>query len=111
MNYSGSIRTKKNKNGSVSYQIVIEGAPDPLTGKRNRSYQTVRGKRKDAVEMMHRIIAEKNAGTYFRASSILLKSWMAQWFSVRKGQLLRFSFTGASRSTGKWLTLPMLPRQ
>ena len=38
-------------------------------------------------------------------------SWMAQWFSVRKGQLLRFSLTGASRSTGKWLTLPMLLRQ
>lgn len=87
MNYSGSIRTKENKDGSVSYQIVIEGTPDPLTGKRNRSYQTVRGKKKDAVEMMHRIIAEKNAGIYFRASSVLLKSWMAQWFKDYCGNL------------------------
>ena len=36
---------------------------------------------------------------------------MAQWFSVRKGQLFRSSFTGASRSTGRWLTCPMDARQ
>ena len=63
MDYSGSIRSKKNKDGTISYQIVIEGPSDPVTGKRNRSYQTVRGKKKDAVELMHRIVAEKNAGT------------------------------------------------
>ena len=36
---------------------------------------------------------------------------MAQWSSVRKGQLFRSSFTGASRSTGRWLTGPMDARQ
>lgn len=87
MEYSGSIRAKKNKDGSVSYQIVIEGPPDPITRKRNRSYQTVRGKKKDAVQIMQQIVAEKNAGTYFKASIVLLKSWMQQWFLDYCGNL------------------------
>lgn len=89
MDYSGSIRSKKNKDGTISYQIVIEGPSDPVTGKRNRSYQTVRGKKKDAVELMHRIVAEKNAGTYFQASSILLRTWLTQWFRDYCGNLER----------------------
>ena len=47
----------------------------------------------------------------YRAHTSGSASWMAQWSPVRKGQLFRFSFTGASRSTGKWLTVPMLARQ
>ena len=33
MEYTGSVRTKRGKNGEVSYQIVIEGERDPVTGK------------------------------------------------------------------------------
>ena len=30
--------------------------------------------------MMNQIIAEKNAGTYFKGSNLLLKDWLDQWF-------------------------------
>ena len=72
--------SKREKNGTVSYQIVIEGEKDPVTGKRMRSYQTVHGKKRDAIRMMNQIIAEKNAGTYFKGSNLLLKDWLDQWF-------------------------------
>ena len=45
-----------------------------------RSYQTVHGKKRDAIRMMNQIIAEKNAGTYFKGSNLLLKDWLDQWF-------------------------------
>ncbi len=31
MEYTGSVRTKRGKNGEVSYQIVIEGERNPIT--------------------------------------------------------------------------------
>ena len=80
MEYTGSVRVKKGKNGVVSYQIVIEGEKDPVTGKRMRSYQTVHGKKRDAIRLMNQIVAEKNAGTYFKGSNLLLKDWLDQWF-------------------------------
>ena len=80
MEYTGSVRVKTGKNGTVSYQIVIEGEKDPVTGKRMRSYQTVHGKKRDAIRLMNQIVAEKNAGTYFKGSNLLLKDWLDQWF-------------------------------
>ena len=80
MKYTGSVRVKTGKNGTVSYQIVIEGEKDPVTGKRMRSYQTVHGKKRDAIRIMNQIVAEKNAGTYFKGSNLLLKDWLDQWF-------------------------------
>ncbi len=78
MEYTGSVRVKTGKNGTVSYQIVIEGEKDPVTGKRMRSYQTVHGKKRDAIRIMNQIVAEKNAGTYFKGSNLLLKDWLDQ---------------------------------
>ena len=66
MEYTGSVRTKKGKNGEIAYQIVIEGERDPVTGKRMRSYQTVHCKKREAIRLMNQIVAEKNAGTYFK---------------------------------------------
>ena len=43
-----SIRKHTAKNGDVSYQVVIEGGVDPITGKRNRYYRTVKGTKKQA---------------------------------------------------------------
>ena len=80
MEYTGSVRTKRGKNGEVSYQIVIEGERDPVTGKRMRSYQTVHCKKREAIRLMNQIVAEKNAGTYFKASHLLLRDWLEQWY-------------------------------
>ena len=80
MEYTGSIRTKRGKNGEVSYQIVIEGERDPITGKRMRGYQTVHCKKREAIRLMNQIVAEKNAGTYFKASHLLLRDWLEQWY-------------------------------
>ena len=53
MEYTGSVRTKRGKNGEVSYQIVIEGERDPVTGKRMRSYQTVHCKKREEIGRAH----------------------------------------------------------
>ena len=49
-------------------------------GKRMRSYQTVHCKKREAIRLMNQIVAEKNAGTYFKASHLLLRDWLEQWY-------------------------------
>jgi hypothetical protein len=44
---TGNIVERKRKNGSV-YEITVEGETDPLTGKRNRAYKTVKGSKREA---------------------------------------------------------------
>lgn len=48
--YSGHIRDRKKKDGKNSHQIVIEGLPDSITGKRKRIYKTVNGTKKRGRE-------------------------------------------------------------
>lgn len=75
---TGSIRSRETKSGRV-YQITVEGDRDPLTGKRNRKYKTVRGTKKQAELMKRKMIEDMESGDIMVASALKLKDWMEEW--------------------------------
>lgn len=77
---TGSIRIRENKNGR-SYQVIIEGERDPVTGKRNRKYKTVRGTKKQAELVKRKMIEAMETGDIMVASPMKLKDWMEEWVS------------------------------
>jgi integrase len=79
---TGSIREKIIKNGEKRYEITVEGEKDSLTGKRNRMYKTVKGSKREANSMMHKMINEMDEGLRVKKSPITVGQWMDQWVSL-----------------------------
>lgn len=71
-----AIRKRTAANGSVSYQVTVEGVRDPLTGKRDRHYKTVHGTKKQAEAIERKMIADLEGGNILDASAIRLTDWM-----------------------------------
>ena len=67
--YTHSIRKRETKKG-ISWQIVIEGARDPLTGKRVRHYHSVNGTKKEANAKAIALINQLNSGGITTASAM-----------------------------------------
>lgn len=76
---TGSIRERKSKTGAVYYQITIDGGRDPLTGKRNRAFKNVKGSKREANSVMHRLITEMEQGTISKRSNKTVGEWMDEW--------------------------------
>ena len=77
---TGHIRKRKKKDGSASYQIILEMERDPITGKRQRSYTTVNGSRKEAEAEINRLKYEMRCGNCItKPSSLKLSSWLSEW--------------------------------
>lgn len=79
---TGSIREIKTKNGDIHYQITVEGERDPLTGKRNRTYKNVKGSKREANSVMHRMITEMEQGKVTRKTNKSIGEWMDEWVST-----------------------------
>lgn len=79
---SGSMRKKKNKNGTITWEIVIELPKDPITGKRVRKYRYVRGTKKEAEREMHKFIDELEKGYYVKNDKISIAEWVQTWLEV-----------------------------
>ena len=74
---TGSIREKKTKNGDIHYQVTVEGGYDELTGKRIRAYKNVRGSKREAKSVMHRMITEMEQGKLTQGvTSVFPNGWM-----------------------------------
>ncbi|MBR5157288.1 MAG: site-specific integrase [Clostridia bacterium] len=78
---TGHYRTRKTKNG-ISYQLTVEADRDPLTGKRDRHYETFRGTKKQMEARLRKFIKEVENGGVVTASAIKLSDWLAQWQSL-----------------------------
>ena len=78
---TGNIREKKTKSGEIHYQITIEDGYDELTGKRIRYYKNVKGNKREAKSMMHKMIAELAQGNLARKSPKKMGEWMDEWLS------------------------------
>lgn len=76
---TGHLKPRENKDGSKSYQVVIELEKDPITGKRERRYKTVKGTKKQAQAMLCKMLADYNSGNIVNSSAMKLGSWMDQW--------------------------------
>ena len=78
---TGHLKPRENKDGSKSYQIVIELDRDPITGKRIRHYKSVKGTKKQANAMLHNLLAQYNSGNIVNATTMTLGSWIDQWLN------------------------------
>ena len=81
--YTGHIRQRKNNSGKPTYQLVLEGDRNPLTGKRNRKFESVKGTKKDAEIALNRRIYELNNGINpIKPSSMKLGEWLDKWLDT-----------------------------
>ena len=78
---TGHIKPRKNLDGSTSYQIVVETERDPITGKRNRYYKTVKCTKRQAEVERRKMIAEIE-GDICAPSAMKLGDWMDTWLST-----------------------------
>ena len=78
---TGSLREIKTKSGEIHYQITIDGGRDPLTGKRNRAFRNVKGSKREAKSLMHKLITEMEEGKITKKSSKNIGEWMDEWLS------------------------------
>ena len=86
--YTGHIRSRKAKNGKISYQIIIEGDRDPMTGERQRFYETVKGTKKEAEYRLSNKLHDLNNGTTFtKPSAMKLSDWLGEWLRLYTGKL------------------------
>lgn len=79
---TGHIKPRENKNGSKSYQLVVELERDPLTGKRERHYKTVKCNKRQAEAELRKMIADLETGNISAPSAIKLSSWMDTWLNT-----------------------------
>ena len=77
-----SINKRVGKNGAVTYQIVLELGTDPVTGKRQRVFKTVKGTKKQAIAVMDKMKVELERGYVVDPSAMKLGDWMTQWLDL-----------------------------
>lgn len=79
---TGHIRPRKMKDGTTSYQLIVETEVDPSTGKRSRTYKTVHGSKRVATAELRKLIDEVEHGGIVMESSMKVSDWMDQWISL-----------------------------
>lgn len=75
----GSIRKRTDSKGNVTYQITLELDRDPITGVRHRRYHTVHGSKREAQEMLKKLLLNPDENLNAVQSSIRLRDWMRTW--------------------------------
>lgn len=68
------------KRGNNTWQICIEKGRDPMTGKRQRVYKTVKGTKKEAEKEMHRMAYEIENGAYIEPSELNVREMLLWWY-------------------------------
>lgn len=91
---TGHVRKRVGKHGTASWQVVVEDDCDPITGKRNRKYKTVKGTKKAAEAAMRQMIAEMESGSLCSPSSMKLEQWMWEWLRLYKPNIETTTRTG-----------------
>lgn len=79
---TGHVRKRTSKDGSVSYQVIVESERDPLTGKRDRHYKTVKCTKKQAEALKLKMMAEIDSGGIVTASAMKVSDWMDKWLQL-----------------------------
>lgn len=79
---SGNIVERVRKSGKKCFEITVEGARDPLTGKRNRVFATVHGSEKEANKVMRRMISDMEQNKLVKKSSKNVREWMEEWINL-----------------------------
>lgn len=78
---TGNIQKRKRKNG-YAWEITLEMPPDPITKKRNRTTKTVKGTKKEAEQVLRKLIAEAEKGYHVTNNKITILEWVQTWLDV-----------------------------
>lgn len=108
---TGHLRKREGINGAISYQLTAEGERDPITGKRERRYKTVKGTKKQAEAELRKMIADLESGSVITASSMKLSDWMATWLNTYLPNIEQTTREGYQEKIDKYInpTLGHLP--
>lgn len=79
---TGHLTPRKNLDGSTSYQLTVETDRDPLTGKRNRYYKTVKCGKRQADAELRKMIAKIEGGGISQPSAMKLADWLDTWLET-----------------------------
>ena len=79
---TGHIKPRKNLDNTTSYQLVVETDRDPITGKRNRYYKTVKCGKRQAEAELRKMIAEIEGGGICTPTAMKLGDWMDTWLTT-----------------------------
>lgn len=79
---TGNIVERKRSNGTISYEITVEGERDAFTGKRNRVYKTVKGTKKEATALMRKMMVDMDNGMAVRKSNKKISDWLDEWLEL-----------------------------
>ena len=77
---SGNIRTRKHKDGKVTYQVVIERGTDG-NGKRLRDFYTYKTK-KEAQQALAEKLSQLSHNTYNEPSKLTVAEALDQWYTT-----------------------------
>ena len=92
---TGHIRKRTTKGGKVSYQIILETDRDPVTGQRQRMYQTVNGTKKEAEALLNKLkYQSQNGGVIVQQSALKLSDWLDDWLRLYNANLSPTTITG-----------------
>ena len=79
---TGNIVERKTKYGERRYEITVEGARDPLTGKRNRIFKRVDCSEKEAKKIMHRMINDMEQKKIVKKNHKTVAEWLDEWINL-----------------------------
>ena len=65
-----------------TWTLTIELPPDPTTGKRRQSYETVEGTKLDALRCLTELQADVNKGDYVTPGRTTVGSFLDQWLEA-----------------------------
>lgn len=72
---AGHIRPR----GPGAWEIKYDVGRDPLTGRRQIKYKTVRGKKSDAQRELRNLLGAVDKGTHVDPGKLTLGQWLGQW--------------------------------
>ena len=79
--YTGHLVPRETRKGK-HYQMVIEGPRDPVTGRRERSYETLRLPKREAEKVLHERLARLNRAAEGTESGKRLGEWLDEWMEL-----------------------------
>src|ERR1035437_2832124 len=69
------------KRGKGSYSIVLDLAPDPVTGKRRQLWRTVRGTKREAEDKLVDLLHERNSGIDHPRERLTVAAYLDRWLA------------------------------
>ena len=82
-----AMRGSIQKRGKSSWRVRAYVGVDDATGTKRTVSRTVRGTKRDAEEVMHRLLLEVGDGRYISSPSLTVGDLLDQWWSVKRPTL------------------------